>query len=276
MDSASKNQAAFVSMSEEPLPDDLGLLSPCPDVPHVCKRIRQSYANWWLLVDGTFINLVQLRSLKNDMMIGKTLDTLSLAACRNRDRMCVGSLLEITSQQVCDKLDAYPYTVNTLIPEPFRVCTDNKRGVLQQPTAVCSVPGGFVICDRLQHKLFKCRMHYPVDINSIPISLKFPMDLTYDNDSAIIFVADTGNKRIAVYDMGNSLIKDCGSMTSEELKSWLKHLGINMSGLRLKKDFSSKLKEWKNKELRLQNLDKSCIDFVHGLRLNNPTSIAVK
>ena len=58
-----------------------------PDAVHVAKRIRGSFANWFLWIDNCRTNLVLLRELRNDKLLYPLLSPLvPLSAVRHRDR----------------------------------------------------------------------------------------------------------------------------------------------------------------------------------------------
>ena len=69
---------------------------------HVAKNDGASFAtNWYCFVDGNRINLVPLRTARADPNSKHLLiPHLSLAACRNRDRMDVDTVIEIYSSEV--------------------------------------------------------------------------------------------------------------------------------------------------------------------------------
>ena len=86
-----------------------------PDAVHVAKRKRQSFANWWLWVEGTRTNLVLLRDLRNDANLRPTLKKYTkLSSVRNRDRQDVESLLEISSNEVVNSISSVEYTTHTV------------------------------------------------------------------------------------------------------------------------------------------------------------------
>lgn len=67
-DSESRNAGAqkeLVREKEEQSDPLLSVISPIPDGVHVAKRKRQSFSNWFLLVNNYRVNLVQLRELRN-------------------------------------------------------------------------------------------------------------------------------------------------------------------------------------------------------------------
>ena len=76
-------------------------------------------AIWFLIVQGCTINRIQLRTLRNDPNInGELKKHLTVAACRNRDRMDVESMLEMSDHTVRNIVSAgAPYIAETLIPE---------------------------------------------------------------------------------------------------------------------------------------------------------------
>ena len=62
---------------------------------------------------------------------------LLLAACPNRDRMDVDTVIEICSPEVQQGLANAKLMVQTLIPEVYRIYEANKEGVLRRPVSVC-------------------------------------------------------------------------------------------------------------------------------------------
>ena len=81
---------------------------------HVAKNDRASFANWCRFVDGNRINLVLLRTAQADPNLKHLLiPHLSLAACRNRDRMDVDTVIEICSPEVQQGLATAKLTVQT-------------------------------------------------------------------------------------------------------------------------------------------------------------------
>ena len=99
MDSESRNKAAQDLLEEKKndnTVDPYLILSQClPDPVHVGKRMSRQLSNWYLVVNGYRTNRVQLRTLRNDPHLkGLLVKHLTVAACRNRDRMDVDSMLE--------------------------------------------------------------------------------------------------------------------------------------------------------------------------------------
>lgn len=118
-----------------------------PDAVHVAKRKRQSFVNWWLIVNEERTNLVQLRQLRNDPFLHPKLSPLMpVSAVRNRDRQDVESILQISSPSVRAILqENVTVVMHTVVPETFRLTEDNKRGILQKPIGVC-VCRSFGVC----------------------------------------------------------------------------------------------------------------------------------
>ena len=98
------------------------MLTAFPDAVHVAKNDRASFANWYRFVDGNRINLVLLRTARVDPNSKHLLMShLSLAACRNRDRMDVDTVIEICSPEVQQGLANAKLKVQALIPEVYRI-----------------------------------------------------------------------------------------------------------------------------------------------------------
>lgn len=217
MDSESRNggaQTLFKARKGNNSIDPHLKLSEClPDPVHVGKRISRQFSNWFLVVNGYRINRVQLRTLRNDPTIAEHLrGHLTVTACRNRDRMDVDSMLEISSEVVRNTIkDKVKFLTNTIIPERFRVYEGNKRGILQSPTAVCIGPyGSIYIADTGKGKLFSSRLHYPVDVNEICASLNCPLDIAYKDGD--IYIAEYGARRLSCVDIDYSLIYNPSKM----------------------------------------------------------------
>ena len=90
------------------------------------------------LVDGFRVNLVLLRTAPTDPARKESpLPHLSLAACRNRDRMDVDPVIEICSPEVRKALERVNCIAQTLVPEVYRIYDGNKKDVLSNPVSVC-------------------------------------------------------------------------------------------------------------------------------------------
>ncbi|CAB4029949.1 Hypothetical predicted protein, partial [Paramuricea clavata] len=91
----------LVRVNDEQSDPFLPIISPIPDGVHVAKRKRQSFSNWFLLVNNYQINLVQLGEQRNDHAFHSKLAPLvPISAVRNRDRQDVESIMENSSPLV--------------------------------------------------------------------------------------------------------------------------------------------------------------------------------
>ena len=146
----------------------LSTVSPVPDAVHVAKRKRQSFSNWFLLVNNYHINLVQLRELRNDNNLHSELaPLLPLSTVRNCDRQDVESIMQISSPSVRKVIEQNAQTVTpTVVPEKYRLRDDNKRGVLQTPIGLCMGPSGHVFVSNVMNgKVYKVQAnHYPANV----------------------------------------------------------------------------------------------------------------
>ena len=127
---------------------------------HVAKNDRASFANWYRFVDDNRINLVLLRTARVDPNLKHFLmPHLSLAACRNGDRMDVDTVIEICSPEVQQGLTNAKLIVQTLIPEVYRIYEANKDGVLRSPVSVRPAFWGTIrISDKDKGKIFSARL----------------------------------------------------------------------------------------------------------------------
>ena len=153
-------QKELIKEKEEQSNPFVSVLSPIPNGVHVAKRKRQSFSNWFLLVNKYRINLVQLRELRNDKALhSKLAPLLPLSAVRNRDRQDVDSIMEISSPLVRNVLKDNAKTVtHTIVPEKYRLREDNKTGVFKAPIGACTGPLGHIfVSDVVQGKVYKVR-----------------------------------------------------------------------------------------------------------------------
>ena len=97
------------------------MLTAFPDAVHVAKNDRASFANCYRFLDGNRINLLLLPTARVDPNLKHLLmPHLLLAACRNRDRMDVDTVIEICSPEVQQGLANAKLIVQTLIPEVIK------------------------------------------------------------------------------------------------------------------------------------------------------------
>ena len=178
IDSEIKNRGAqdlFEELNASDEIDNCLTLSDCiPDAVHVGKRTSCQFRNWFLIFQGCRINRIQLRTPRNDPNInGELKKHLTIAACRNRDRMDVGSMLEISDHTVRNIVSTgAPYITKTLIPEKYRLYEGNKKGVVSNLSGIClASPGTFLFTDSHEEKLYSAPLHYPVDVVEISSSL---------------------------------------------------------------------------------------------------------
>ena len=161
MDSESRNKAAqdlFDEKKKENSLDPYSLAQCLPDPVHVGKRMSRQFSNWYLIVNGYRTNRVQLRTLRNDPHLkGLFMKHLTVTACRNRDRMDVDSMLEISSTSVRQIIQVNVDTItDTLIPEKFRLYERNEKGVMTNPSGLCLGPHGQIfLVDSSKGKLFQ-------------------------------------------------------------------------------------------------------------------------
>ena len=160
MDCESRNKKSLQLFQTEKASNEvnqaLSLVSPLPDAVHVAKLDRASFANWFRFVDRYRVNLVLLRTCRLDPITKDQLTPkLSLAACRNRDRMNVDTMIQICSEDVCTVVSAAKSLTQTLIPEVYRLYDGNKPGTLGAPVSICSGTWGMLlIADKEKGKIF--------------------------------------------------------------------------------------------------------------------------
>ena len=115
IDCESKNKKSLQLFQTEKASNEvnqaLSLVSPLPDAVRVAKLDRASFANWFRFVDRYRVNLVLLRTCRLDpIMKDQLTPSLSLASCRNRDRM-----IEICSEDVCTVVSAISDEIENIV-----------------------------------------------------------------------------------------------------------------------------------------------------------------
>lgn len=184
--------------------------------------MSRQFSNWYLVVNGYRTNRVQLRTLGNDPHLkGLLMEQLTVAACRNRDRIDVGSMLEISSAPVRQVIQTNVDTItDTLIPVKFRLYEGNKKGVLTKSPAVFLRPyGQLFLVDSCKGNLFSARLHYAVDVTDIRSSLRMPLAVTYGQ--GVVYVAEYSRSKISYIDLEGKMVYNPEKMTIKELKGVL-------------------------------------------------------
>ena len=154
---------------------DYSLLIVLPDVVHVAKSIKCSWANWFILLDGQRSNLALLRTLKDssDPDVRKKLRKLLTLECvRNKDRMAVDVIVLLTRIAVINVLEKVPYVVHTILPEKYRFWKSNTPELYPHPISVTVGPFGKLLVldyepEKKDSKLLMLRLHNPVDVSVV-------------------------------------------------------------------------------------------------------------
>ena len=130
-------------------------------------------------------------------------------------------MLLIAKPSVQEVICQIPRPVQTVIPEPFRLYKGNSKRVLVNPTGICIADhGSLFITDNQKSCLCLARLHYPVEITEVSKSLRSPNGVTYVN--GVVFVADTGNGRLAYKATLSSVFIELKKMRIDELRIKLK------------------------------------------------------
>ena len=163
--------------------------------------------------------------------------------------MSVESLLLIAKPSVRAVIRKVPLLVQTIIPESFRLYKGNSKGVIENPTGVCGCDhGSLFITDNKKSRLFLARLHYPVDVTEISKSLKHPSGIAYSN--GIVFVADTGNKRVVYKAIGSSVFIDPNKMKVVDLRAQLDAHHIQVHASAKKNDLIKAMTKWVQEQRR--------------------------
>ena len=181
------------------MPPELLLLTPLPDVVHIGKSLKCSWANWFIDLNGQMSNLVLIRTLRDstDCDVRKPLRKLLTLECvGNKDRMAVEPIVRLTRPEVVDVLRKVALVVHTLVPEKYKFWTSNQQGVCCHPVAISPGPLGSVLaldydfvscCSRL----LKIRLQQPADVTELQNGLKDTRDLCFSR--GVAFMAERRN-----------------------------------------------------------------------------------
>jgi len=157
--------------------------------------------------------------------------------------MSVEAMLLIAKPSVRDIIRQIPRLVQTVIPEPFRLYKGNAKGVLVNPTGICVADhGSLFITDNKKSCLFLARLHYPVEITGVSKSLKSPNGVIYVN--GVVFVADTGNGRLAYKATLSSVFIEPKKMKIDELRIQVEERNIPTVAEARKKELVGALSKW--------------------------------
>ena len=238
--------------TNDQIKEQVKFLKPIPEAVHLGKCLKSSFANWFLFMNGERFNLSNLRVLYNDEdddIRGRMRKEVTLSAIRNRDRMSVESMLLIAKPSVRDVIREVPLLVQTIIPETFRLYKGNSKGLIANPTGVCvGDHGSLFITDNKKSSLFLARLHYPVDVTEISKALKHPNGVAYS--SGIVFVADTGNERVAYKATGSSVFIDPNKMKVVDLRAQLRARHIQVHASAKKNDLVKAMTKWLQEQRR--------------------------
>lgn len=168
-----------------------------PDAVHLAKTYKCSWSNWFLVLGkGDRSTLATLRNLRNDSnpAVRDTLHRLLTAeAVRNKDRMAVEPLLELTSENLLDVLNSMKdvFVTMNIVPERYRINDSNKTGLYDHPFAISTAGTGKLIFLNWNAKtgtsdLVQVRLHGPADTTVLERNLAtVGVGLSYMNGVAL-------------------------------------------------------------------------------------------
>jgi len=150
---------------------ELALMVALPDMIQIGKSLKCSFANWFILLQKQRANLVILRTLRddNDPSTRKVFRTLlkDSDAVRNKDRMAVDPVLDLTAEAFINELKDVKLDVHSLVPERLKFTDDNKVGAYPHPVDVTNAGNGVLFMldfapTSKQSRLVQLQLHNPV------------------------------------------------------------------------------------------------------------------
>ena len=147
-ESGNRKMADICSNLSNPI---LTYLVVVPDIVHLGKTYKCSWANWFLILgECDRSTLAMLRTLRNDpdSAVNEITHKLQTAeSVRNKDRMAVEPLLELTNQELLDFLNSKSkafFTIN-IVPDRHRINYSNKRGLYNHPFSIRTAGTGKLV-----------------------------------------------------------------------------------------------------------------------------------
>ncbi len=151
------NKQAMLAMKkaldEKTIEEDLCLLVPLPDCPHVGKSLKASYSNWFLKLGNERGNLAILRTLRNksDPATKKIMRKLlpKNDYVRSKDRQDPVAVLKLTDEKLASFLETVGNVGHTIIPELDKYTEHNQVGTFPNPVSVAVGPFGSLLFTHL-------------------------------------------------------------------------------------------------------------------------------
>ena len=155
----------------------------------------------------------------------------------------VEAMLHITKPELREVVRKVPRLVQPIIPETFRLFKGNSKGVFESPTAICLGDHGNVfITDNSKFRRLLARFHYPVEVTEISKSLQQPNGVTYTE--GVVFVAETGNRRMVYKALRPSVFLEPKKLKVNELKEALQERQVTVDQRVRKPDLIKALDKW--------------------------------
>lgn len=137
------------SIEEGTIDNDLALLDPLPDCPHVGKSLKASFANWYLKLGNERGNLAILRTLRNKADPSTKAKMRKLVPkndyVRNKDRQDPMAVLKLTEENLTSFLESLDYVGHTIIPELDKYTEHNQVGMYPNPISITTGPFGSLL-----------------------------------------------------------------------------------------------------------------------------------
>ena len=208
---------------DDTLPPELSLLVALPDVVHLGKSLKCSWANWFIDLGGDKSSLVLIRTLRGcaDPDVRKKLrKLLSLDHIRNKDWMAVEPIVRPTRPSVLDVLKGICLVVHTIVPEKYCFWKSNQNGACKRPIALEIGPqGNFLALDydfnSRESRLVELRLHQPVDVNLRKEVFKDARDLCFTN--GVVYVSERGCSAIRFIDLKGEVLLKPERLSNREL-----------------------------------------------------------
>lgn len=238
------NKKALLTLNsnaeDETLPAELSLIVALPDVVHLGKSLKCSWANWYIELEGAKSNLVLIRTLRDcgsPDIRRKLRKLLTLDCVRNKDRMAVEPIVRLTRSAVLDVLKEVTFVVHTVVPEKYRFWKSNQGGqssLCKKPIAVKRGSQGKILAldyNFISHesRLVELRLHQPVDVEVLEGTFKDARDFCFSN--GVVFVAERASSSIRFIDIEGKVTVKPGSLKSRaDLLSQLTRFGLPLDG----------------------------------------------
>ncbi|XP_066920118.1 uncharacterized protein [Clytia hemisphaerica] len=244
----------------------LSLLSILPDVPHLLKTCKASFANWYLQLNDERGCLSIFYTLRNraeaDVQNVVRLHLKSQDYVRNRDRQNPSGVLALCNPALLAYIKTLGFVAHTIVPETIRHTTLNQKKMYQNIDSVTVGSHGYLLflcSESSSSTIYKAKLHNPIqDIQKLAVNVKgdrirYNDGLVYCYGKSSVFIYPSEKK-------SNAKLSISAIKTKKAAVEKLKFIGLPSDGTtsqlitRLHKHQSDTIKKYKQMKVEESTL----------------------